>query len=59
MNRRIFIRHKGFTIYMGTSRVSDEQVAAAKAELAAAAAPSTSVEEQPAATEQAETETKD
>lgn len=42
MTRRIFIRHKGFTIYMGTCRVSDEQIEAAKAELAAAAAATTS-----------------
>ena len=56
MKKRIFIRHKGFTIYVGTSRVSDEQIAAAKAELAAAASVSTSVEETPAATEPAEAE---
>lgn len=42
MKRRIYIRHKGFTIYMGTCRVSDEQIEAAKAELAAAAAPKSS-----------------
>ncbi len=51
MTRRIYIRHKGFTIYMGTCRVSDEQIEAAKAELAAAAAPTSSPK-----TEEAEAE---